>query len=346
MVKRLPLVVLLLGSASAWAQNVISARSGMVNHVEGSVLLDGTTIQPKFGQFPAVGNGHTLVTKEGRAEVLLTPGVFLRLAENSSFRMISDRLSDTSLEVLSGEVLFEVSDLLKDNAVTVKYKDASVALEKHGLYRFDADSGTLEVYDGQARVTSGDKTMTAKKHKRVQLDAGLEAKNFDTKDTDAFYRWASRRSEYIATANVSAAHSAGASGFFSGGGLGVSSWAWNPWFGSFTYLPGAGYGYSPFGWAYYSPYTVGYLYSPFFSPYYNGGTYYPYGVAGGGGRTTTPVLAPERATPLNSGVIGGGSRGFSGGGGVSGGGFSAAATHSAGAGMSRGGGGGGGRGGR
>src|ERR1700719_2012303 len=154
--RKLALALALTGAASVWAQTAISAHSGMIHYVEGQVQLEGQTVEPKFGEFPEVKKGQTMATQEGRAEVLLTPGVFLRLAEDSSFKMISNRLSDTSLEVLSGSALIEVDELLKDNSIQVKVKDASVELSKKGLYRFEAEPSRLRVYDGEARVTSGD----------------------------------------------------------------------------------------------------------------------------------------------------------------------------------------------
>ncbi|HEX5431622.1 MAG TPA: FecR domain-containing protein, partial [Bryobacteraceae bacterium] len=305
----------LVGAASAWGQSAISAHSGMVNYTQGRVLLDGSAVQSKFGQLPQVKNNQTLATEEGRAEVLLTPGVFVRLSENSSFKMLSNQLSDTALEVVSGSALFEVDELLKGNAITVKYKDASMALEKHGLYRIDADQGTLRVYDGEVRVTSGGKSVAAKKGRQVALTSELAETHFDRKDTDPFYRWAERRSEYIATANVSSAHSAIGSGLFSSGfGAGLGTWAWNPWFGLFTYLPGSGYGYNPFGWAFYSPFTVGYLFMPRYYSGRNSSSYpnYSSGRSSLAGSSAAGPVAPQRATPgvSSRGSFGGGGGGF------------------------------------
>lgn len=272
------LILALACSAGAWGQSAISAHSGMVHYVEGTVLLEGQPVDPKFGEFPEVKNDQVLQTKDGRAEVLLTPGVFLRLAEDSSFKMLSNRLSDTAIEVQSGSVMFEVDELLKDNAITVRYKDSTIALTKEGLYRVDADPARLKVYEGAAQVIYGTKTVEAHKGRQVALDETLLATSFDSKDTDSFYRWASRRSEYIAAANISSARSSGCSSFAAStgtcsGGLGgygsgspygnpYGMWSWNPYFGMFTYVPGIGFGYNPFGWAFYSPYTVGMLYYP------------------------------------------------------------------------------------
>jgi hypothetical protein len=304
--QRLALALALIGATSAWGQNALSAHSGMIHYVEGRVLLDGQVVEPKVTEFPEVKNDQTLATEEGRAEVLLTPGVFLRLSEDSSFKMISNRLSDTSFEVVSGNALIEVMELLKDNAITVQFKGSTASLEKRGLYRFDADAGKLRVYDGELNVNVGEQNIVAKKGKEVAVGDTLTASNFEVKDTDPFYRWAERRSEYIATANVSSARQAGSLGLLASSG----SWAYNPWYGMFTYLPGSGYGYSPFGWSYFSPLTVGNYYNYL----YYGGGYYNNGYNNGGGGTRgssaptlgsaslSPVRAVDMSSSMSSGV--------------------------------------------
>jgi hypothetical protein len=199
---RLLLILALASSVTVWGQSAISAHSGMIHYVEGEVLLEGHPVDPKFGEFPEVKNDQVLQTEEGRAEVLLTPGVFLRVSENSSFRLLSGRLSDTALEMLSGAAIFEVDRLPKDNAITVRYRDVTVSLSKRGLYRFDADTERLRVYDGEAEAIYGVKKVQVHKGRHVDLDETLMATTFDVKDTDAFYDWASRRSEYLAAANI------------------------------------------------------------------------------------------------------------------------------------------------
>jgi hypothetical protein len=369
--RRLSLVLVSLAAVSAWGQNAISARSGMINHVEGQVLLDGQPVDLKFGQFPQVQNDSTLATQDGRAEVLLTPGVFLRLDENSSFKMLSNHLSDTALEIASGSAILEADEILKDNAITLHFKNGTISLAKSGLYRFDTELSRMRVYDGQADVLVDERTTKVGKGRQVVFGETLVASNFDTNDTDPFYRWASRRAEYISAANISSARTAGASGSsgllssnyggpcstYSGlypnyGGLysscGYGNWAWNPYFGMFTYVPGFGYGYSPFGWDFFSPYTVGYAYAPYL---YGGTTSTLPGV----GRVTPPTLnnvernsvgrtalmTARSNPPSESPAASASSNGQRGSGGsVSSGGFSGS---SGGAAMSRGGGAGGGR---
>src|SRR5580704_734253 len=172
-------LALAAGSMAALAQSaVISARSGLIHYVEGQVYLGDQLVETQFGVFPEVKENQQLKTGEGRAEVLLTPGVFLRLGENSSFRMIANRLIDTRLEFLSGTAIVEAEDVAKDNSVTLVYKDATVHVVKKGLYRLDAASGELRVFEGVAEVAAGDNTVEVKDGHAIALDT-LAISRFD-----------------------------------------------------------------------------------------------------------------------------------------------------------------------
>ncbi len=238
----------------AWAQSVISAHSGVIHYVEGDVSVDGAPVHPKFAEFPDVKAGQVVATTEGRAEVLLTPGVFLRIAENSSVRMLSNALADTRMEVVSGSALVEVGELLEHNAITFEASGVNMELAKKGLFRIDASPASLRVYEGQARVSSSAETLTARKGHRIDLEsAKLADTRFESKETDAFYRWSSRRAEYVAAANVISARVTSNSGYSSSYAGSPSAWSWNPYFGMFTFLPASGVYWSPFGSPFYSP---------------------------------------------------------------------------------------------
>jgi len=301
------LALAVLAVSSAHAQYMISAHSGVVQYVEGSAYLNDNQIEPRAGEFPSIKENQVFRTAEGMAEVLLTPGVFLRMGENSSIRMVSTKLDDTRVEVLKGSAMVEVDDLAKDNAVMLLYKGNEMLLVKHGLFRVDADQGLLKVFDGEAIVKGESGQLTLHKGKETALNGVLMAENFDAKADDELYRWSDRRSGYLAKANVSSANSlvGGSSGSSFGGfsalgggcggafgngfgtglgygqGFGYSPWQFNPMFGMYTFVPCNGFAYSPFGYGFYSPYTV------WQAPYYGGG-----GIAGGGGgirRPTNPV---------------------------------------------------------
>jgi len=81
MLCRVALALVIATASSTWAQSVISAHSGVINYTEGTVNLDGKAIRLELTKVSDVKTGQTLAAEDGRAEVLLTPGVFLRLAE-------------------------------------------------------------------------------------------------------------------------------------------------------------------------------------------------------------------------------------------------------------------------
>ncbi len=293
----------LLFAGGARAQSVISAHSGVIHYVEGDVTIDGTAVHPKFAEFPDVKSGQVLATEEGRVEVLLTPGVFLRLTENSSVRMLSNALANTRLELVSGSALIEVAELLEHNAIAFDAAGAHIALAKKGLYRIDASPAQLRVFDGQAAVNLGADSLIARKGHQIDLDAAkLVDARFDVKDTDPFYRWSSRRADYVAAANVISARVASNSDYSSGFASGPSGWSWNPYFGMYTFLPANGVYFSPFGAAFYSPAAVNYFYFPQRTAWYTT----PY--AGTPAALGTTARATPTSSSQSSGLSAGSSR--------------------------------------
>ena len=80
--------LLALAPSGALAQQAISARAGLINVADGDVFLADArsgSLKP-FERRPTelveLKEGQTLETQEGRAELLLTPGAFLRIGES------------------------------------------------------------------------------------------------------------------------------------------------------------------------------------------------------------------------------------------------------------------------
>ena len=297
-----PLVRMALGvtvcaattSFVATAQTVISAKSGLLHYVEGRVFLGDQLVESKFGNFPDIKENQELRTEEGRAEVLLTPGVFLRLGESSAIRLVTNRLIDTRVEFLAGSALLEADELLKDNGVTIVYEEYTVQLQKKGLYRFDSDPPTMRVYDGEVLAQFNGQNEEIKGGRILEMNGAMAMGHFDKdKETDELYLWSRRRSEYLAMANVSAAKSISDSGMH----WEASNWSWNPYFNMFTFIPsGTGMFYSPFGYALWSPYNV-YDYVHSYAPYY----FYPDRLGYGGGGRTSPRT--PRGVNVDSGAV-------------------------------------------
>lgn len=254
------ILILLVVVGSAEGQTVISAKSGLINYVEGEVTLDGQEVEVKLNSSTQIKPSQVLKTGAGRAEVLLSPGVFLRAGEDSSLKLLSDEIVDTRLEMLDGSIIVECVELPKGSSVTVLFKDARVVLEKKGLYRVDSEPAVLRVYDGEATVRQGDRSETMKKGWLLPLNGLLVAEKFNAKTGDALFRWARRRAEYIAMANPAAARMAlrGRYGFESMTGI----WAYNPYMGMYTFVPRSGLYRSFWGYDFWSPGEVHMVYYP------------------------------------------------------------------------------------
>src|SRR5258708_39109058 len=82
-------------SAPAWGSNASpnSAVPGTLNYVEGQVYVADQPLDQNSVGKTNVQVGQSLRTETGKAEILLTPGVFLREGDNSSLEMVAASLT-------------------------------------------------------------------------------------------------------------------------------------------------------------------------------------------------------------------------------------------------------------
>jgi uncharacterized membrane protein YgcG len=354
------LVVILC--APLWGTNVGASQAspGTLNYVEGKVAIGNRALDSKAVGSVELQAGQALATGNGKAEVLLTPGVFLRLGDNSIVRMISPGLTDTEIQVDQGHAMIEVEEIHPENSIRVDQDGTSTQLLKTGLYDFNRNQRTLRVFDGKAYVENG------KEHEKVNGGRELtlagndlyKPHKFDKKSYEEgdLYRWSSLRSAYLAEANVDAA-GLYAENQWGGPAWWGADWYWDPWFDAFTFIPGDGIFFSPFGWGFYSPWWVyqapffgwygyggyGHYYHHFSTNYHNWGPgahyvegrNYAHGVYRGPGSTGAGFHSGPRTIASSRGFGRSGSGGYRGSGGFHGGGF-----HGGGGGFHGGGGGG------
>lgn len=233
---------------------------GTINYVEGQVSLDN---QPLGSGGPAVVQpGQTLATGNGFAEVLLTPGAFLRLGHNSQVRLIASGLAETKAQLDRGTAIVEVDQLIKGTDLALVMNGATAKLEKKGLYDFDAGEQAVKVLDGKADVMESAGSKTIGKGDQLQLASAkpLKSRGFDENAVKAqsLYVWSEARSQDESQANVAVAQNVAAYGGWYGPG-----WYWDPYWSFYSYLPADGFLYSPFGWGFYSPGFIGYYGVPF-----------------------------------------------------------------------------------
>jgi hypothetical protein len=243
-------------SVPAYPQAVISARSGVVHFFEGSVSVDGQPLAQQLGKFKAIPEGSELRTEQGRAEVLLTPGKFLRVGENSAIRMVASALSDTRVELLAGSAIVSSLDPGPGTSVKLTYKTWSVHQGEKGSYRIDCDPPRVQVLEGKAEVsTDGGAPVAVDQGMALPFAPVLVPERSNADLGDPLSEWSDGRAESISADNAIAAN-------IQDPALLANS-SYSP--DAFTYFPMLGYPY---------------LGSPISASPYSGYGAYPYGVYG------------------------------------------------------------------
>jgi len=300
----IPLVLVMLLATVALAQDMISARAGFVNYKHGRVLLPKGTDGKDVRQ---VETGQTAGTGIGRLELLLAPGSFLRLDNESEIRLVSSRLTDVQVELLSGTATLEVNEIPKQAAVAILWRNQTIPAEHSGVFRFEPGNDSMRIYVESGKLKLANQTVKAGSY--IDLAAGgalTAALRFNRKNIDEFDRWNQARGYQLARSSYSAANSfLSRSSAFPASSL----WYWDPFGLGYTYLPYRSSVMSPWGFYYYSPRTI---YS------------HPGSAGGGGGSVSQPSGggAPVASTPGSGTTPGSGSGGSVGsGGGRPGGGY-------------------------
>jgi hypothetical protein len=294
-----------LSGIAAFAQSVLSTHSGVLHVSEGAVFANDQPVDQKYGTFPDIKEKSILRTEAGRAEILLTPGVFLRIGENSAVKMIDNRLSDTRVELLKGSAVIECDDPMKENSVTMISGDFQVHIRKSSVLEMIADPAAVKVFHGDAEVELNGTIAKVGGGKMMAFTQALAQEKFDVKTAgDELTRWSQERSEAVAIANVSAAKSVRDSGGLLGTSLLANrispygNWYYNPYYSMYTYLPMNGMLFNAYGYGFFSPYTV--------YQFYNGG--YGYGGYGyiptQGNATTGTVTSSSNRPHVGLGSIG------------------------------------------
>jgi hypothetical protein len=257
------------------AQAVISTRAGLVNYFEGEVTVAGQPLQAQFGKFTAIPEGADLRTAKGRAEVLLTPGVFLRVGDDSAVRMLANALNDTRVELLAGSAIVDSEDPAPATSVTLIYQGWNIRQPGKGAYRIDCQPPRLHVREGQVEVeAAGGTPISVAAGMDLPFAAVLAPDPSTAEPHDALTEWSDGRAESISADNAIAANIQDPA-TMPDSGLLADSFTYFPMLGLPSLGPvwsGAGsfdpYRASPYGVAapyqagFYSIYLPGYMHRP------------------------------------------------------------------------------------
>ena len=196
----------------------ILATAGIANVVEGVARYQSPTgvRWTLRGQQPLEKGGRLTTGAGSYAEILLQPGCYLRLAENTELLLLDLEAGNLKFSLIQGDILFEVLhnkadiiwtqdhyNLLYD-LISVFTPHSEVAFSRHGIYRLTVTAAGLElqVRKGEAaasgfKITDGKRLMVSDRQPpRVQpLDKASD------KSEDAFELWSRRRAFRLAEAN-------------------------------------------------------------------------------------------------------------------------------------------------
>lgn len=235
---------------------VISAKAGAVNFVSGNisvVRIDGSRALLQKGE--ALEAGDKVLTKDGKAEILLNPGSFVRLAENTEFEFVNTSLDDLAVKLNRGSAIFEIITT-KEFQIEVSSKDSRFYMLKSGIYRVDVNAeGTakVEVWKGKAQIEDANDT-TLKGGQRVAVGSvQAVVEKFDRGEKDDFELWSKDRAKQLAKINAKLREHEMNRALF-------SSFSNNPWnsyngFGLWVRDPfSQSYCFLPFGYGWSSPY--------------------------------------------------------------------------------------------
>lgn len=253
---------------------IITARAGGVNFVAGDVKVQNTgqsgwqrlTMKDdlKSGDLLKSGPG-------GRVEVLLNPGSYLRLGENSELEMADASLETLRLKLYKGSAVIEATGFDDMTLlISLDTPQTTAKIIRRGIYRFNVTpSNITEVVVEKGRALVGkDPATVVKGGKVARVGAGgvVELAKFDKKMRDALDLWSKERGVELAQMNrklrMKETNALLASTDFSRlygrfGSFAYGVWVFNAAAGCYTFLPFYYSWNSPYGgwygnsWGYY-----------------------------------------------------------------------------------------------
>ena len=305
---------------------VISARAGGINAVTGEAAVSSRRDASDWQQLMItddLDSGDRVRTaNDGRVEILLNPGSYLRLGGNSEVELLDNSLANLEVRLLRGTAIVEATgaDGLELN-IGISTPHTRLAIVRQGLYRLNVipedatelivRKGRVILSDTQMKVKGGNKVVFSATNVSVAKLTKEEKKNKDEVET-----WSKDRAETLAKANRKITDKMLSSAFasyrdpFNSRSFGL--WYFNARFGCYTFLPYF-YGWgSPYG----SSYSTAVYYSSWGPRSYGNSGWYPQGngsngAAGGNGGQSAPSSGGgytgggRPAPPPSSGGFGG-----------------------------------------
>lgn len=311
----LSIAVILFCAIVSLAQNrekfVISAKAGGVNAVTGdaSVHARGESDWQRLTVTDDLNAGDRVRTAhDGRVEILLNPGSYLRVGGDSEVELSNNTLSNLEVRLLRGTAIVEATgaDGVELN-INISTPHTKLAIVRQGLYRLNVvpgdatelivRKGRVILSDSHTRVKGGNKVVFSATNVLV---AKLTKEEKKSKEKEAVDVWSKERAETLAKANRRISDRMLTSAFASFRDSDPFSHRFGFWFfngraGCYTFLPFFYRWGSPYGSSYtrtvYYPSATSY-------PRRGGGNTWPSTGGSNGGRGHTyPSGGSSNGTP-------------------------------------------------
>ncbi len=242
---------------------LISSKAGKVNLVEGAVL-----VERKNGKNTGLDKSDELVVGEkvstgsnGKAEILLNPGSYLRLAENSEFEFTTTGLDDLQLKLNRGSAIFEViTNSNQGFIIGIQTPQTKTFILESGVYRIDilADNSTkVSVWKGKAQIGEKDAQFIKGGKSATVKNSQVAVSKFDRDNKDSLDNWSKIRAKDLMAINAklregnlrnSLIDSFSNRGWNTYNSYGV--WVYNRTSGTWCFLPFGNRWRSPYGFGY------------------------------------------------------------------------------------------------
>ncbi len=301
------LAALMVLPLSGFAQNrekyVITARAGGVNAVTGraSMRPHGNAEWQQLTIKEDLEAGDVVKTGlDGRVEMLLNPGSYMRLGENSEFELADNSLDNLEVRLIRGTAIVEVTGADDEELfIGITTPHTRMSIIRRGLYRVNVVPGdNTELIVRKGRVLLDDSHTKVKGGNKVVFSASSfsVAKLTDAeKNRDTIEAWSKDRAQTLAKANnripgrqimalaANLSSDWGLNGYGRRGGF----WWYNADWNCYTMVPFS------YGWS--SPYGGSYS-SSFYGGFYGNG--FCHGCAQGYG---LPVITGNSGNTANPG---------------------------------------------
>ena len=172
------LIVWVLSAAAQDREKVgSSARAGGINavtgyarmHAKGNFDWQQLTIKDDLEAGDQVATGQ-----DGRVEMLLNPGSYFRVAENTQFELVNNSLDKLEINIISGVAIIEATGNDEtEPTINISTPHARMAIVRRGLYRVNVIPGdATELIVRKGRVLLGD-SQTVKDGSKVTFNGGI-----------------------------------------------------------------------------------------------------------------------------------------------------------------------------